>query len=77
MKYSRYNYTFKIPHSETLLEVDDLNMVELCETLIKNFKEFYDIDIKITRNVIHNLTRKISSGCNKIILDKVKIYKIK
>ena len=76
MRNTKYTYKFKIPNDDELVLFENMNMVELCQSLKDSFKKYYDIDeITISRNVIHNLTRKVPIGHNKLLKAKATITK--
>ena len=67
MKGCVYYITFKNPKNDELVNIEWKNMNDAIEILQNKIKFFYpNLNIKITKNTIYNMTKKNNKSINKL-----------
>ena len=74
MKGCLYDYAFTLPNKD-IVEIQKLNMNDLCSKVQKDLLEYYYLDdITINNQVIYNLHSR-PQFCNKILKNRVNVCK--
>tara|TARA_R110002072_G_scaffold14112_2_gene58949 strand:+ start:6254 stop:6481 length:228 start_codon:yes stop_codon:yes gene_type:complete len=75
MKGVKYNYQIITPPNNEDIIIENASMKEVCENIIKVFKEQYYIPIKCNNQILYNLMSRPHTA-NKILCEKVKIERV-